>query len=161
MSYQFNSIVSKQEADALKEVIFKRARERAEALNNEAHKNYTSSMQTEIMDLARDSFRKTINNPFVIEEKVADTSDSKKATVVEREEIGFEQKNIEEIKSRIQYRNQVAIEKISNNAIQENMLEAQADFNKNKGFMGALSFLNSQASIVLVQKRGIKFEATA
>ena len=55
MSYKFDSIVNKQEADALKEMIFRRVRERSNSMNEE--------VQTEVMDLARDSFVSN-NNPF-------------------------------------------------------------------------------------------------
>ena len=35
MSYKFDSIVNKQEADALKEMIFRRVRERSNSMNEE------------------------------------------------------------------------------------------------------------------------------
>ena len=55
-SYNYDSIVSRNEAEALKEMIFKRARERADALDKEVKTSYTSDIQNDVMDLARDSF---------------------------------------------------------------------------------------------------------
>ena len=55
MDYQLNSFVNKKEAEALKELIFKRVKERAGAM--------TSDVQTDIMNVARESFVST-NNPF-------------------------------------------------------------------------------------------------
>ena len=55
-NYKYDSIVSKTEVEALKDMIFKRARERAEALNKTVQENYTSSVQKDVMDIARESF---------------------------------------------------------------------------------------------------------
>ena len=55
MSYKFDSIVSKNEAAALKDMIFKRAQERAKSFNDDA--------QADVMDMARDSFVSK-DNPF-------------------------------------------------------------------------------------------------
>ena len=48
MAYKFDSIVNKSEADALKDMIFRRVQERSKGMNDE--------VQTDVMDLARDSF---------------------------------------------------------------------------------------------------------
>ena len=62
-SYNRKSIVSNSEIQALKEVIFERARERAEAMANSAQNQYTSSFKAEIMEIARNSFNSP-SNPF-------------------------------------------------------------------------------------------------
>ena len=62
-NYNLNSTVTSQEAEALKEMIFKRARERAKALNEDVQSSFTSSIQNDVMDLARDSFVAS-KNPF-------------------------------------------------------------------------------------------------
>ena len=65
-TYSYDSIVNRQEAEALKEMIFKRARERAESFDTEIKDSYTTGMQNEVMNLARNSFVAT-KNPFSID----------------------------------------------------------------------------------------------
>ncbi len=147
-SYKFESIVNRQEADALKEMIFKRARERADSIAKETQDTYTSAVKNDIMDLARDTFVSN-KNPFSIEPIQAQPE--------EQEEVGFSKRRVEEIKSQINYRNRTTSEKV----VEETMSEARIEFGGRTSFMGALNFLNSQASISLVNKRGKNFEALA
>ncbi len=147
-SYKFESIVNRQEADALKEMIFKRARERADSIAKETQDTYTSAVKNDIMDLARDTFVSN-KNPFSIEPVPAQPE--------EQAEVGFSKRRVEEIKSQINYRNRTTSEKV----VEETMSEARIEFGGRTSFMGALNFLNSQASISLVNKRGKNFEALA
>ena len=62
MAYKFDSIVNKSEADALKDMIFRRVQERSKGMSDE--------VQTDVMDLARDSFVSK-DNPF---SKIINTS---------------------------------------------------------------------------------------
>ena len=55
MNYQFNSYVNRKEAESLKQMIFQRARERAQSM--------TSDVQADVMSIARESFVSS-NNPF-------------------------------------------------------------------------------------------------
>ena len=72
-----NSIVSRSETEALKEMIFKRAREREEALNADTQEQYTTSVQRDVMDIARDSFVSTTkNNPFA---QIVEKAEAKEA----------------------------------------------------------------------------------
>lgn len=158
-SYKFDSIVNRQEADALKEMIFKRARERAESMTRETQETYTSAVKNDIMDLARDTFVSN-KNPFSVET----VNKPEKAPEVEPQkdvEIGFPQNRVKEIKSQINYRNKIASDEIVNNEIEETMTDARSELSSRTSFMGALNFLNSQASITLVNKCGKKFEAFA
>lgn len=160
-----NFIVSQSEVAALKEMIFKRASERAQALTDEVQSSYTSSIQLDVMDLARDSFVSS-KNPFSqkVEQEIktsAVESETKTETKSETPEIGFAKRSVEEIKSQIHYRNMNVNSNIVNREVESTMDEARADFSKKSTFMGALDFLNSQASIALVQKRDSKFEALA
>ena len=150
MNYKFDSIVNKTEAAALKDMIFKRAAERAQLLNED--------VQSDVMDLARDSFVSD-NNPFsriikdnVKQEPVPETTTQE---VHQNEEIGFpvrEPKNLE-LKQ-----NKVVNDQISSAVIQNNMLEARNTLSNKQSFMGALNFLNSQAAISLIKTRADKFE---
>lgn len=148
-SYKFDSIVNRQEADALKEMIFKRARERAESITKEAQESYTSAVKNDIMDLARDTFVAK-KNPFSINTEPVESEKHE-------EEIGFSKRRVEEIKSQITYRNRA----VSEETVEETMADARSEFSSRTSFMGALNFLNSQSSISLVNKRGKSFEALA
>ena len=54
-----------------------------------------------------------------------------------------------------------ASERIKNATLEENMVEARGEFSSKSTFMGALNFLNSQASIALVNSKGKSFSAIA
>lgn len=49
----------------------------------------------------------------------------------------------------------------ANMTIQSTMMEARKGLNQNKGFMGALNFLNSQAALSLIKTKGDRFELLA
>ena len=156
MSYNINTLVSTEEQQALKEMIFKRARERAQAFNQEVQNNYTTAIQNDVMELARDCFVAT-KNPFCEVEK-----EEKQDTTVQKDaEVGFKQRNIEEIKAQIKYRNQISNEKVASGTLETNMTEARKEFSQKSTFLGALDFLNSQASISLIKNKGKSFEALA
>lgn len=169
-NYNYSNIVSSQEAEALKEMIFKRARERAEALNKEVQASFTDNIQNDVMQVARDSFNAT-KNPFAIKnnpniESIDTFKEKEEEEVIELEEvkdyeIGFAQRSIDEIKAQIHHRNKVSNENNSMQLITENMDNARTQLSNKKNFIGALEFLNSQATIALVKNKGKKFEALA
>ena len=156
MSYNYDSIVSKNEADALKEMIFKRVRERAAALNEETQDSYMTAFKNEIMDIARQSFVAE-RNPFSVKEKSKAEEKEDKAP----EEVKLARKHAKEIKEKINSLNKIADENIANDSVRKSMNDARESLKKNTGFMGALDFLNSQATISLVNKKGSKFNAVA
>ena len=151
MSYKFDSIVNRNEAAALKEIIFKRAQERAQVMSEDT--------QSDVMDMARDSFVSK-DNPF---SKIIENT---KPSVVEPEKVQPakvepEQKN-EEIgfpmpEARLQ-QNKIINNQMTASAINNNMAEAREALSNNKSFMGALNFLNSQAAVSLMRTRVDKFE---
>lgn len=151
MSYKFNSIVNRQEADALKEMIFKRAKEKSENLNN--------AEQTEVMDLARESFVSK-NNPFsdIVEQTKNNIQTKQNSEKIEAQtsnqepEIGFPLKRRE---NKITTTRQAEIVK---SEIENNMLNARESLNNKQSFMGALNFLNSQAAVSLIRTKAEKFE---
>lgn len=165
-SYKYDSIVSKSEVEALKDMIFKRAQERAEALNTETQASYTSAVQKEVMDIARDSFNSN-KNPFSINNNAAKAiaephpQPTKPAERFSDEEIGFSKRQVDYIKTQIQQKNKASETEIGNKEKLENMEEARNGFQNKKTFMGALNFLNSQASISLIKNKGKHFEALA
>lgn len=155
-NYKFDSIVSRNEQEALRDMIFKRAKERAEALNANIQSSYANDIKSDVMDLARDSFVSE-HNPF--------SQKSEQVQVVEEKapesEIGFSKRHVETLKAQIAYKNKITREEIVNKETEANMKDARADFSNKKTFMGALDFLNSQASIALVKNQGAAFEAIA
>lgn len=154
MSYKFDSIVSKSEASALKEMIFKRAQERAQA--------YSDNTQEDVMDMARESFVSK-DNPFskIVENSYTATTEKKTETekfdtpqdTTPKDDIGFPvAKELKLQNSRV-INNQLAA-----STIQNNMAEAREALSSKKSFMGALNFLNSQAAVSLMRTRADKFE---
>ena len=157
-TFGFNTTVSSQEAEALKEMIFKRARERAQALNQEVQSDYTTAIQNDIMDLARDSFVAT-KNPFSCQEeneKHETNNNEDKAR-----EIGFAKREVHEIKKQIEIKNKNSNTDFVQNEIESTMSAASENYSKKTSFIGALEFLNSQASIALIKNKGQYFEALA
>lgn len=160
-NYSYKSIVSNTEADALKEMIFKRARERAEALTEETQSSYTTAVHADIMDLARNSLASN-KNPFVTEAtpmKEFFSSDTESEVENKATNIGFSQRKMPEIKARIENNNRVATETVTASTIQANMAEAREGLYSKQSFVGALEFLNSQATITLIKNKGKTFEA--
>lgn len=150
MSYKFDTIVNRNEADALKEMIFRRARERAQSM--------TEDVQSDIMDLARDSFVSK-DNPFSniikkdVEDSIVEPETVEKAEA--EREIGFP---IREHSARIASQNRLLSEQASSAVLVSNMQEAREGLSQKRGFMGALNFLNSQAAVSLIRTRADKFE---
>ena len=159
MSYQFDSYVNRQEAEALKDKIFKRARERANAM--------TSDVKADVMNIARESFVSN-NNPFsevlnktaennqiqnVEPEKtkgIMHLNDFVNAIEEEAEPVGFAKKNLF---AGVNNQNKLINSQMTASQIQNNMIEARSGLSNKKSFMGALEFLNSQATISLLNKR--------
>ena len=162
MNYQLNSYVNRQEAEALKEIIFKRAKERANAM--------TSDVQADIMNIARDSFVSN-KNPFaqflapaeeltsaVREQEKVVKSEEKTSVLHEytdameeaAQEVGFP---IKDLFSGAVNQNKMIKEQAIAAQVQSTMIEAREGLTNKKSFMGALDFLNSQAAASLLNKR--------
>ena len=159
MNYQFNSYVNRKEAESLKQMIFQRARERAQSM--------TSDVQADVMSVARESFV-SHNNPFsqivntpaeeVKTPEVVQTSEPEtsalheyvEAAEAQVKEIGFPQRAMVH---QAAHQNQLIQEQASAKAVQDTMREAREGLSNKKSFMGALSFLNSQAAVSLLNKR--------
>lgn len=157
MNYQLNSFVNRQEAEALKELIFKRAKERAAMM--------TEDFNADIMNIARESFVSS-KNPFsqiiTQEEKpepIDDTPKTEKPSALheyvktaekEAEEIGFP---VKEILSGAANQNRIIKEQFTAAQVQNTMREAREGLSNKKSFMGALAFLNSHAAASLLNQR--------
>ena len=165
-NYNFNSTVSSQEAEALKAMIFKRAQERAQSLVEDTQKKYTDSFQAEVMNIARESFVAN-KNPFSQNVEVQTVkAEAQPATSKVKEEqlineIGFAKRHISEIKNQIYYRNKDVNDNIASMEVESAMDDARVSNSRKNSFTGALEFLNSQASISLMNRRKSGFEAIA
>ena len=159
-NYNYNrAIVSKSETEALKEMIFNRARQRAAAMAQEAQNQYTSSFKDEIMDIARSSFNAP-GNPFA--QKITETKTENNAKPEKQAQIGFEQKQTgKEINQIIKSKNDITKEIASQKEISRVMQTAATEFENTKQFVGALNFLNAQAGINLADRRKTRFEIIA
>ena len=130
MAYKFDSIVNKSEADALKDMIFRRVQERSKGMNDE--------VQTDVMDLARDSFVSK-DNPF---SKIINTSSAEEnhapsevQTVTKEEDnaIGFP---IKEPKLRVNGQSRIINEQITSAAIASTMQEARSGLSNKQSLWG-------------------------
>lgn len=147
INYNLNS--NNNDYNSLKEAIFKRAREKAEALNSELKTNYTSDIKNDIMESARISVR---NNPFMnlFEEENVDTK-GEVETVSERPVIyhshdyekSFAGRKRSNFSSRIN--NELYASAVRDSA----MREASETLRQNRNVMDSLKFLNTQAAIAL------------
>ena len=158
-SYNRKSIVSNSEIQALKEVIFERARQRAEAMANSAQNQYTSSFKAEIMEIARNSFNSP-SNPFA--QNLAQPIKNDPATEA-KPKIGFPERKIpENIKNKIiESKNAEIKESISRDEVLSIMNKTGTDFGNRKNFVGALKFLNAQAGIYMAGQNKAKFDRLA
>jgi hypothetical protein len=159
-NYNLNSIVSRSEQEALKEMIFKRAQERAQALSENTNKEFTDNIHNDVMELARQSFVAP-RNPFSekVEEKTANIEEKNNEELAL--EIGFGKRHINEIKAQINYRTQNLNKDLSENEINKAMESTKNDFQHKRSFTGALEFLNTQAALNITQKKDKNFEAIA
>ena len=107
------------------------------------------------MNLARESFISN-KNPFS-EKKEVDKYEEK----VNSQEIGFAKRQVKEFKKAIEEKNNLNNSEIINIEIESAMSEARANLSNKKTFIGALQFLNTQATIDLVQKKAKNFEILA
>ena len=169
-NYSYKSIVSNTEAEALKEMIFNRVRARAEAMNKDVQDSYINNMQTELMDIARSSFVAN-KNPFSSQKTTATTDntveiDKNEEVVLEKdtnnyEGLSFSNNKASFISSQIKLKTENSNEEIAKSAVISTMEDAHKSLQNKTSFMGALNFLNSQASIAIVNKTGKRFEANA
>ncbi len=174
MSYNFDSFVNRKEAETLKEMIFQRTKEKAEAL--------TSNIQADVMDIARASFESS-HNPFAQilktaeksqtvdsetkEEKIPNNQNEIKSSslhqFVEKPEKNQKKSSFEPttLNSNAAIQNKLIKEQIAVVQVKNAMEEARSGLASRKSFIGALEFLNSQAAISLLKTRADKFEALA
>ncbi len=143
----FNLNSGKEDFTSLKEAIFRRAREKAEALNTEVKESYTNDIKADVMESARISVR---NNPFVnLLEEREEPVVNKPVKEIEHKEI-LHSGNIEFKKSRTKRFPSRINNELYTAAVREGtMREASETLRQNQNVLNSLKFLNTQAAIAL------------
>lgn len=160
-STNLNGTVSYKEVEALKDMIFKRVKERAEALTSDVKSSYVENTYNDVMDLARMSFASN-RNPFVIEQNVEkeDVSvsqcESKEDCV--NEKINEAREHVKILKQEIYSNQQSFNQDKREDVVKFNMLNARKVLEQRHQFVGALEFLNKQAAIELNIGRSTKLD---
>ena len=161
MSYKFDSFVKNTEANALKEMIFNRVRERTQAIGED--------VQSDVMDMARNSFVSN-NNPFsqIMAHKSAQTDSFENTVKAVKEDVKTEQNKEtqentvgfpkRELKARAIEQDRMVQAQLTSGAIMNTMDDAREGLSNKTSFMGALNFLNSQAAVSLMRTRADRFE---
>jgi len=147
--------IDRAEAASIKEAIFKRAREKSGALAEEKSENYTSQMQNDVMEIARESIQDSPMNPFnqFIESVGVNKTAQTETAAAQSENKTADTEEIKEVYTRELKRN---IESVSNrtytNSVKdETMTAARNQFRQGTNLMATLNFLNTQAAIKMAE----------
>ncbi len=141
----FNLNTGKEDFHSLKEAIFKRAREKAEALNREVKESYTDDIKSDVMESARISVR---NNPFInlleereIVEEKQPVKEVNRPEILHSREVNYKRTKTRRFPSKINNELYTA-------AVREGMMrEASETIRQNQNVLNSLRFLNTQAAI--------------
>lgn len=147
--------IDRKETATIKDAIFKRAKEKAESLTEEKSENYTSQIQQDVMEVARETLKPSSLNPFnqfkentkiqTDEQEVVDAIDKVKPQ--SELEIPREEKiYTNELKHNIE---SVSDKAYSNTMKEEAMSAARTQFRNNLNT--TLNFLNTQAAIQMAK----------
>lgn len=145
--------IDKKETASIKDAIFKRAKQKAQALADEKQENYSADVKNDVMDIARTSLADSPMNPF---NQFMENINSQRNVVVESSKSNEVNKNVQQTSNKSEtaddYTREVKhnIESVSNNNFvnsvkNETMQEARKQFRTNLNAM--LNFLNTQAAI--------------
>ena len=140
--------IDRKETASIKDAIFKRAREKAEALTEEKAENYTSQVQKDVMEIARETIKPSPMNPF---NQFMDNLGIQNGQPTASENIQPQQvtdtEKLKETYTRELKRNieSVSSQAFANSVKEETMTVARNQFRSNLN--ATLSFLNTQAAI--------------
>lgn len=154
--------IDRQQTASIRDAIFRRAKEKAEALTEEKSENYTTQVQNDVMEIARESIQASPMNPFSqfmenvglqnkITEAVDKVQEQQQQPKVEAQKI--DQPKLEEIYTREIKHN---IESASNSTFiksvqEETMKSARNQFRNETNLTTTLKFLNTQAAIKMAE----------
>jgi len=141
------SSIDRKETASIKDAIFRRAREKASSLAEEKSENYTSQVQDDVMNIARESLQASPMNPF--NQFMENVGVQKAPKIVEQ--VKPQEKKEEPVKEL--KRN---IESVSDSAFvksvkDETMTAARNQFRQGTNLNSILNFLNTQAAIKMAE----------
>ena len=160
--------IERKDVSLIKEAIFKRAREKAEQMNDEKNNQYTSGAKNDVMEIASADFRSTEFNPFnkfkesmglnkpnttvetqstkdVQEPKVAQTKNVNVSSTASTSNNTFEIKPLKHNIERVNNSNFAEAVK------DETMTVARNQFRQDRNLTTSLNFLNVQAAIQMAK----------
>ena len=141
--------IDRKETASIKDAIFRRAKEKAQALTEEKNENYTSQVQNDVMEIARETLKPSPMNPFnqFMENMGIQNGQPNISEAIEAVQVQPDTKELEEIYTREVKRNieSVSNQTYANSVKEETMTEARNQFRTNLN--ATLNFLNTQAAI--------------
>ena len=139
-STNLNGTVSYKEVEALKDMIFKRVKERAEALTSDVKSSYVENTYNDVMDLDV-SVSQCESKEDCVNEKI---NEAREHVKILKQEIYSNQQSFNQDKRE--------------DVVKFNMLNARKVLEQRHQFVGALEFLNKQAAIELNIGRSTKLD---
>ena len=142
--------IDKSQVNSIKEAIFARAQEKSNALAQEKNENYTTQVQNDVMDIARESLNIPDINPF--NQFIANINTPAKEKQIEKEStteiLSTEIQPQKELKHNIE---SVDNSNYTNSVRNETMKAARAQFSQGRSLADTLNFLNTQAAITMAK----------
>lgn len=146
--------IERKEVSLIKEAIFKRAREKAEQMNDEKNEHYTSDVKNDIMEIASSDFRSSEFNPFnKFKESMGLNAPAPKhepEPAVEQEPVSTAKKTFE-IKPLKHNIESVSNGNYTESVKDETMTAARNQFRQDRNLTTSLNFLNAQAAIQMAK----------
>lgn len=147
--------IERKDVSLIKEAIFKRARDKAEQLNEEKNEHYTSDVKNDIMEIASADFRSTEFNPFNKFKESMGLNNQEQVVehepkqVVQQEPVATKKTfEIKPLKHNIE---SVSNSNYSDSVKDETMTAARNQFRQNMNLTTSLNFLNAQAAIQMAK----------
>ncbi len=160
--------IDRQQTASIKDAIFKRAREKAAAMTEEKSENYTSQVQNDVMEIARESIQASPMNPFSqfmenvgLQNKITEAVDK----VQEQQKSEAPKVEMDKLKEIYTKELKHNIESVSNKSFvksvqDETMASARNQFRSETSLMASLKFLNTQAAIQMAKDSHSKINFT-
>lgn len=151
--------IERKDSASIKDAIFRRAKEKANSLAEEKSENYSSQVQNDVMELARESIKSSDKNPFnqFIDSVGVKKTDSPENKLQNEEIAKLEETYTKEIKRNIE---KVSNKVYENSVKEETMREARNQFRQGTNLMATLNFLNTQAAIKMAKNAHSKIRLT-
>ena len=149
--------IDRKETASIRDAIFKRAKEKAEALTEEKSEKYTSQVQSDVMDIARESIQASPMNPF---NQFLDNIKQQNNIIVEEKPVQKETPKFGKLYKKELKRNieSASNETFENSVKNETMTEARNQFRQGTNLMATLNFLNTQAAIKMAENAHSKIK---